>query len=142
MDWKKLSNADRWVAVSALLLAVDLLVLPWIDVSVGPISVTSAGTGSPDGFLGVVALLMALAVAVDLVLERLTDVKLPDLPVGHDRARFLAAATALGLLILKLILHPHPSYLGAGCWVGVALGAVLALVAYRSTRHEPARAAR
>ncbi len=41
----------------ALLLAIDLLFLPWFEVSVGIGSVTlsasSTATGSPDGWLGV-----------------------------------------------------------------------------------------
>lgn len=139
MDWKKLTRLDRMLVVVGILLVIDLLALPWVDVSAGPFSVTSTGTGSPDGFLGVLALLLALAIVASVVLERLTTIQLPSLPItfagkpiGRDGTPFLLALVALGLVVLKFVLHPHPSYLGLGCWAALALGIVLVVVARRS----------
>ena len=133
MDWSKLTKLDYWAAGLALALAVDLLALPWVDVSVGPYSYSSAGTGSPDGFLGVLALLVALAVAADVVLARLApSVRVAALEAfGRGRARLLAATGAAALVVLKLLLHPHPSYLGAGCWTALVLATGLVVTTAR-----------
>jgi hypothetical protein len=133
MELSKLTKLDYWTAGMALVLAVDLLALPWIDFSVGPFSYTSSGVGSPDGFLGVLALLLALAVGADVLLARLA----PSLSVaalesiGRGRARLLAAAGAGVLVLLKLLLHPHPSYLGAGCWAALVLAVGLVVFTVR-----------
>ena len=134
LAWKKFTKLDWWVGGTALLLVIDLAALPWVDVSVGPLSYTRPGTGSPDGFLGIVALLAALAVAIDVVLARLApSVKVAAVEsFGRTKARLAASAGALALLLLKLLLHPHPSYLGAGCWAALVLGAALVASSYRS----------
>ena len=134
MDPKKLSKLDWWIVGAAAALVIDLAALPWIDVSIGPVSYTSAGTGSPDGFLGLLALLAALGVAVDLLLARfMPSMRIAALErFGRTKSRLFGAAAALLLLVLKLVLHLHPSYLGVGCWIALALAAVLTVFSYRS----------
>ena len=134
LDWKKLTKLNWWVIATAFLLVIDLAALPWVDVSVGPLSYTSAGIGSPDGFLGLLVLLAALAVAVDVVLARLVpSVKVAAVEnFGRTKARLAASAGALALLLLKLVLHLHPSQLGAGCWAALVVGAALVALNYRS----------
>lgn len=134
MDTKKLSKLDWWVVGAAAALVIDLAALPWIDVSIGPISYTSSGTGSPDGFLGVVALLAALGVVADVLLARLMpSVRIAALEgFGRTKSRLVGSAAILALLLLKFVLHPHTSYLGAGCWIALLLGLVLTLSTYRS----------
>ncbi len=127
MDWSKLTKLDYWTAGTALALVIDLLALPWVDVSIGPYSYSSSGVESPDGFLGVLALLVALAVGADVLLARLAPsfrvAALEEL--GRGRARVLAAAGTGVLVALKLLLHLHPSYLGTGCWIALVLAAGL-----------------
>ena len=134
LDWKRFTKLDWWVSGTALLLVIDLAALPWVDVSVGPLSYTRPGTGSPDGFLGILALLAALAVAADIVLARLApSVKVTAVEnFGRTKARLAASAGALAFLLLKLVLHLHPSYLGAGCWAALVVGAALVAACYRS----------
>ncbi|MHB1783751.1 MAG: hypothetical protein ACYCTE_13915 [Acidimicrobiales bacterium] len=132
MDWKKLTPLDRGLVAAALLFVIDLLVLPWVDLSIGPVSLTSSGTGSPDGFLGVLAILLALGIVADVALQRFSTMRLPSLTVGAGATRLMAAAAALCLVVVKLLLHLHPSYLGIGCWAALALGAVLVVAAHRS----------
>lgn len=148
MDWKKLTGPDRVVVATGILLAIDLLAVPWVDVSIGPFTATSTGTGSPDGFLGVLALLLSLGIAASVVLERLTTIQLPSLPItsagtpiGSAGTRFTAALTTLGLVVLKFVLHLHPSYLGAGCWAALVLGIVLVVAARRARTKATAPAA-
>ncbi|MHB8431501.1 MAG: hypothetical protein ACYDDZ_13425 [Acidimicrobiales bacterium] len=132
----KFSRRDLLVGGAALLFAIDLLFLPWVDVSATvptingvsfpSYSFTSSGTGAPDGFLGILAVLLALVVVGDLLLERLTAVALPALPVSRQMARTAAAGGAFLLVLLKFVLHLHPSYLGFGCWLGIVLGILMA----------------
>ena len=139
LAWKKFTKLDWWVGGTALLLVIDLAALPWVDVSVGPLSYTRPGTGSPDGFLGILALLAALAVAADVVLARLApSVKVtPVENFGRTKARLAASAGALALLLLKFMLHLHPSYLGAGCWAALVVGVALVATSYRSLLAAP-----
>ncbi len=61
---------DDWILGGiALFLAIDLLFLPWFDITVGPLSFTSTATGAPDGWLGILGVLacVALIAAVALV---------------------------------------------------------------------------
>ena len=148
MDGKTLTKLDRMLVAAALLLAIDLLALGSVDVSVGPVSLPSTGTASPDAFLGVLALLGALGIVGSVVLERFATVRLPALPAearaepvraGGTRAR--AAIVALGLVVANFLLHPHPSYLGVGCWAALALGVVLVVAARRSRTQPSARTA-
>ncbi len=138
MDWSKLTKLDYWTAGTALALVIDLLALPWVDVSIGPYSYSSSGVESPDGFLGVLALLVALAVGADVLLARLAPsfrvAALEEL--GRGRARLLAAAGTGVLVALKLLLHLHPSYLGAGCWIALVFAAAL-IVSTARLRAQP-----
>ncbi len=133
MERSKLTKLDYWTAGMGFALAIDLLALPWVDFSIGPYSYTSSGIGSPDGVLGVLALLLALAVGADVLFARLA----PSLSVaaletfGRGRARLLAAAGAGVLVLLKLLLHLHPSYLGAGCWAALVFAVGLVVFTVR-----------
>ena len=87
---------DDWMLVAvALLLVIDLLVLPWFDVSIGPISVTSTATGTPDGWLGVLAVLAACAWIADLGLERLaSQTRVPAIAGSRTMTRLALAEPA------------------------------------------------
>ena len=65
MDMSKFSREELIMAGVALLLAIDLLFLPWFDVTVSigsfKASFTSSATGEPDGWLGVLAVLSLVA---------------------------------------------------------------------------------
>jgi len=57
-------SRDDWILGGvALLLVIDLLFLPWFTISVGPFSASTTATGDPDGWLGVLAVLAAVALA-------------------------------------------------------------------------------
>ncbi len=138
MDWSKPTKLEYWTAGLALALAIDLLALPWVEVSIGPYSYSDSGIGSPDGFLGVLALLVALAVGADVLLGRMVpSFRIGALEAfGRGRARFFAATGAGVLVVLKLLLHLHPSYLGAGCWIALVFAAAL-IVSTARLRAQP-----
>ena len=66
MDLSKFSRDELILAGVAILLALDLLFLPWFEVSIGlgslELSASSTGTGAPDGWLGVLRVLAGVLV--------------------------------------------------------------------------------
>jgi hypothetical protein len=131
---------DDWITGAlALLLAIDLLFLPWfsISVSVGSVSlsVSSTATGSPDGWLGVLAVLASLAVIVDLAIERFSpQTKLPAVSGSRATTRFVIAAVAAGFVVLKFLFHIHFSYFGFGFYAAVVLAGALVYFTFRAQR--------
>lgn len=121
---------DDWIVGGlALVLAIDLLFFPWFSISLGPFSVDSSATGSPDGWLGVLALLATLGVLVDLALERLSpQTQVPAVSGSRVMTRFVLAAAAAVFMALKFLFHIHFSLFGWGFYLGVIL--VVALVYY------------
>jgi hypothetical protein len=139
-------SRDDWIVGGVtLLLVIDLLFFPWFHVSasVGPITVSadSSATGSPDGWLGVLAVLASLAVLVDLAIERLSpDTPVPAISGSRTTTRLVLAALAAFFMALKFLFHIHFSYFGWGFYVAVVL--IVALVYFTlQARNAPVTAA-
>ena len=131
----KVTRDELLLALAALLLALDLLFLPWFDISVGfgglTLSFTSTATDSPNGWLGVIGVLASLALVADLALERFAGVELPTLSGGRAATRLALAVTAAACVAVKFILHVHFSYFGSGFWGAAVLAAALVVLATR-----------
>jgi hypothetical protein len=126
MNLEKVSRDDWIVGGAALLLVIDLLAFPWWSVSLGPITVTGAATSAPDGWLGVLAFLTALALVADLALERLSpQTQLPSIQGSRTMTRFVLAVATAVLLALKFLFNIHFSYFGFGFYLAVVLSAAL-----------------
>jgi hypothetical protein len=99
---------DDWIVGGlALVLAIFLLVLPWFDLSVGPFSATLTATDDPDGWLGILAVIAALAVVADLAIERLSpQTQLPAMGESRTNTRFILAIVAAGFVALKFLIRP------------------------------------
>lgn len=142
MDVSKFTRDELILAGVALLLAIDLLFLPWFDITVGigsfQVSATSSATGAPDGWLGVLAMLAALALVADLALERLSSVELPAIAGSRSTTRLALAAVAAGCIALKFLFHIQFSLFGFGFWAAVVLGGALLALAARVRDAEPA----
>ena len=142
MDVSKVTRDDLILAGVALLLAIDLLFLPWFDITIAfgtfKASATSTATGSPDGWLGVLALLAALSVIADLALEPFTSVKLPALGGSRTTTRLALSAAAAGFVALKFLFHIHFDLFGIGFWGAAVLSAALVAVAARARDAKPA----
>jgi hypothetical protein len=142
MDLKKLSMGERIMALAGVLLLLDVLILPWhrISVGLGVFGFTASRTGvqSPNGFLGLLIALVAVAVVARIVLSEFTSVELPALPVTWERADLIAGAAAAALVVVKLL--AETSYLSVGAWLAVPLAGAMAYGGYVRS-HEPARAA-
>ena len=139
MDLKRLSPAERYMSLAGILLVLDLLLLPWhrISIGLGPFGVTASRTGieSPNGFLGLLAALVAVAVVARILVSEFTSVELPALPVSWQQADFIAGAAIAALVIVKLV--AETSYLSVGAWVAIPLAAAMGYGAYLRYRETP-----
>jgi len=128
---------DDWVVGGlALLLVLDLLILAWFSfggtVTVGSTSISFGGsltaTDAPDGWLGVLAVISALLVLVDLVIERVSpQTAVPAIGGSRVMTRFVLVCATAAFMALKFVFHlGHFSNLGIGFWIGLVI--VIALV--------------
>jgi hypothetical protein len=123
-----LSKDDYIVGGLALLLVIDLLFLPWFSYSIYSASATSA----PDGWAGVLAMIAALLVLVDLLIERLSpQTTLPNLGGSRTTTRLYLAGAAAVFVALKFVLEIHFSLFGFGFWAGIVLTAALVVATLR-----------
>ncbi|MGI8864153.1 MAG: hypothetical protein ACR2JH_07090, partial [Solirubrobacteraceae bacterium] len=108
MNLENVRREDWIVGGLALLLAIFLFTLPWFDLSVGPFSATFAATGAPDGWLGILAFLAALAIVVDLAIERFSpQTQIPAIGNSRTNTRFILAIAAAAFVVLKFLFHIH-----------------------------------
>ena len=132
---------DDWVVGGvAVVLAFDLLVLPWFSLplaslTIGGTTVAFGGgsltaTGTPDGWLGIFAVLALIALVVELALERLSpETHVPVLGSNRATTRYVLALAASACLAFKFILHLGQfGNLGIGFWFGAVLAGGLVYV--------------
>jgi hypothetical protein len=127
---------DDWIIAGvALLLVIDLLFLPWFDISAGPFSLTLTATDAPSGWAGILAVLAAIALIVDLAVERLSpETKLPSVSGSRVQTRLVLAGIVALFVFLKFIFNIHFSDFGIGFWLGVILTAGLVYVAMQARK--------
>jgi uncharacterized membrane protein len=117
----------------ALLLVITLLFFPWFSISFGPISLTATGTDSPDGWLGILAVLSAIALIADLGIERLSPgTTVPNIGGGRANTRFVLACITALFVALKFLFNIHFSEFGFGFYLAVILTAGLVWVALQA----------
>jgi hypothetical protein len=142
---------EDWIVGGlALLLVIDLLKLPWYTVAGGTVSgislpsISNSATGSPDRFLGLLAVLAALAVLFDLLFEHLSpDTHIPAINGSRTLTRCALAIVAALLLALKFIFHlTQIGSLGVGFWLGALLAAALVYATIKARQTEPPATAR
>jgi hypothetical protein len=143
VDLSKFSREELILAVVAILLAFDLLFLPWFEVSIGlgsslELSASSPGTGAPDGWLGVLGVLASLVLVADLALERLSNANLPAIGGTRGATRLAMAIFAAACVALKFILNVHFSLFGFGFWAAVVLAVAVVVMARRARDAERA----
>jgi hypothetical protein len=135
MDLSKFTRDELILGSLALLLAIDLLFLPWFEVSVGigniTLSASSTATGSPDGWLGVLGVIASLALVADLLLERLSHAEMPVVGGTRGATRLALAITAAACVGVKFLLNVHFDLFGFGFWAAVVLAVALVVFARR-----------
>lgn len=129
MDFSKLTKGDKIVLGAGLLLIIDLLFFPWHKITLaGIIDVRRTGVQSPNSIYGVLALLLALVMVVQVAVARFSTAKLPEIPVPWGQVHLIAGVAAFALLLLKLLVET--SSLGFGAYLGIILAAALAFGGY------------
>lgn len=125
MDLNKLTTGDKIVAGTGIVMIISLLFFPWHSVSVSGFgfseTYTRSAIESPNGFWGILALLLTIAIVGVIAAEKLGNVDLPDLPIPWTNAKFFATIAVLVLLLLKLVVETDA--LGWGCYLAILLGA-------------------
>jgi drug/metabolite transporter (DMT)-like permease len=126
----KMPLGEKIIVPAAIVLLIDSF-LPWYHASVGlgvlgSVSVNRSGWQSPGALWSILALLAAVAMAVVIVLQRFTAVKLPALPQGLTWARVQAALAGIAVLGVLIKLINHSSDLGFGFFIGIICVAALA----------------
>ena len=135
MTSRKLSQGEWIVLVVGLALLVDLLLLPWhaVDLTAPQQRVadavgfdpTPSAVQPPGRGYGIAAVVFLLVMIVQIVIARLTSLRLPEPPVPWSQIHLIAGIFVLVVLAIKLI--RDTSGLGYGAYSGL-LGALL--VAY------------
>jgi hypothetical protein len=146
MDLNKFSRDELILAGAALLLAIDLLFLPWFSYSssftvlghsVGG-SYSLTGTDAPDGWLGVIGVLAALALVADLAVERLGNAQLPSIGGSRGTTRLALAGLAVVCVALKFLFNIHFSLFGFGFWAAAVLAIAMVVATLRIHETEAA----
>jgi hypothetical protein len=139
MSLDNVSRDDWIVGGLALLLIIDLLFLPWFTFSAGigsfSVSVSSTATGAPDGWLGVLAVIAAIALLVDLAVERLSpQTTMPMIGGSRSSTRLVLTGITAAFVLLKFLFHIHFSLFGFGFWAAVVLTVALVFASLRISR--------
>jgi hypothetical protein len=142
VNLENVTREDWIVGGLALLLAICLIVLPWFDISVtvGAFSASASysATSTPDGWLGILAFIAALAIVADLAIERLSpQTQIPAIGGSRTNTRFVLALVVAAFVILKFLFHIHFSLFGWGFYVDIILTAALVWVAYQARAEAP-----
>jgi len=132
----------------AVLLILDLLVLPWfsfgatISIGSGTLAIGGSATAvdAPDAFLGVLALLSCAFLVADLGFERLSpETHVPSIASDRETTRYVLACVAAGLITLKFLFHiGRFGELALGFWLALLLVAALVATTRRFRQVQPA----
>jgi hypothetical protein len=129
VDFSKLSREDLMVAAGGLILAIGLLAFPWFSVSFGGLTATAVATSSSGGIWAVLALIVLVAVIVDLLLARWSPATaIPTTQLGREKTRAAAVGLVVVLMVIKLI--SHTGNYGWGFFVDIVLLVVVAAGAW------------
>ena len=97
MDLNKLSTGDKVIGASGILLFIFSF-LPWYGL----------GSGSRNGwdyfFFGIIPVLLGLLMVAAVIVTKLTDTKLPELPLPLGTILLIVGGIAAVLVLLRLII--------------------------------------
>ncbi|MDQ6725661.1 MAG: hypothetical protein M3066_05795 [Actinomycetota bacterium] len=134
--WRGWSCGEAFILAGAVLLIADLILLPWhhyaLHVDVSGLGITlprfsynRTGVQSPHAVLGELAVIIAALMAVQVVAVKAQPV--PAL-VRLTQLQLVAGPGALALLISKFF--SDDAFLGAGAWLALLFGVILAIGGY------------
>jgi hypothetical protein len=112
VDFAKLSREDWMVGGGGILLILSLLIFGWYSYPSVTVDGTTLGGGSiaatsaPYAIWGILALIVTLAVVVDLSLARFSPATvIPTTNLGRDMTRTAAAGVVALVLAIKFFAH-------------------------------------
>jgi hypothetical protein len=112
VDFSKLNREDWMVGLGGIVLIISLVAFGWYSYGGYTINGTSYGgfssaaTSSPYAIWGILALIVTIAVVVDLALARFSPATvIPTTALGRDMTRTAAAGLVALLLFIKFIAH-------------------------------------
>lgn len=124
------SHAERIIVTAAVLLAADLVLLPWhrfslslpteqFGVEVPSFRIDRTGVQEPYALFGIAASVIAVGMVIHLLMARRTSAVPRPGPTT-----LIAGALVLGLVAAKLL--ANTDFLAIGAWAGLALAAAVA----------------
>jgi hypothetical protein len=133
----KLSQGERIVLIGGLALIFDLLVLPWHSIDLGALGVvndigfdtTRTAVQEPNAAYGLVAVVLASIMVLQIVLARLTPAGLPGPAVLWAQVHLIAGVFVGVVLLVKLF--RQTDVLGYGAYSGILGGILVAYGGYR-----------
>jgi hypothetical protein len=112
VDFSKLSREDWMVGGGGILLILSLLIFGWYSYPSVTVDGTTLGGGSiaatsaPYAIWGILALIVTIAVVVDLSLARFSPATvIPTTNLGRDMTRTAAAGVVALVLVIKFFAH-------------------------------------
>jgi hypothetical protein len=124
----RVSQGERIVLVGGLLLIIDLLFVPWHSVDLGVLDVRITAVQEPYGAYGVVAVILTAVMVAQIVVARLTPVRLPGSPALWAQVHLIAGVFVAVVLVIKLL--RSTDLLGFGSYSGVLAGLLVAYGGY------------
>jgi hypothetical protein len=102
VDFSKLSREDWMVGGGGIALILSLFIFAWYSGT----GYSFAATSSPYAIWGILALIVTIAIVVDLALARFSPATvIPTTQLGRDMTRAAAAGVVGLLLIIKFLAH-------------------------------------
>jgi hypothetical protein len=131
MDLKKLSTGE-WVTAASGIVLLIVSFFHWYSVDLGTFGTFSRnGWQSPGALWGVLAILIGVVLAGHVIVEKLSNVELPERlgSVGWGVVHLVGGALAFIFLLLKLINESSNTafgfYIGLICAAGLGVGGYL-----------------
>lgn len=136
----RLSQGERIVLVGGVLLIADLLFVPWHSVDLGGLEgeiafdTTRTGVQEPNRGYGIAAVLLTALMIVQILVVRMTAVRLP---LAWTQLQLVAGVFVAVVLVIKLVRETE--LLGFGAYSGVLAGLLVAYGAHFISREPPPR---
>lgn len=139
--WNGWTRGEGIVIVAGTLLVVDLLVLPWhhyfvnvdtpnLGIELPTFSYDRTGVQTPNAGFGIAALVLALAMVGQVAAAKFR----PAVP-RMGSVHLVLGPAVFGLLLAKMLTDDN--FLGMGAWLGLLLGAAVAVGGYLLSQEAP-----
>jgi len=125
VDGYKITREDAMVFGGGIILLIGLFAFAWYSFGLGlGVSLDRSATDSPYAIWGILALIVLIAILLDLALARFSpNTQLPTTQLGRDMTRVGLCGLMLVLLFIKFIAHVGD--FGWGFFVDIILALVV-----------------